>query len=51
MYIVTESGVLLEQYSKWDIGSIPLAYRWIQDHGYQIVSVQSIMGNYYIIVR
>ena len=51
MYIVTEQGKLLNQYSKFDPGTVPAAYRWIALHGYRVVSVQCVMGNYYLIVR
>lgn len=51
MYILTERGAILKQYSLFDGGSVPSAYTWIRLNGYQILSVQLVQGYYYIIVR
>lgn len=51
MYILTETGQILQQYSRYDAGSVPSAYRWIRENGYSIRSVQIILGYYYVIVR
>lgn len=50
MYILTERGSILKQYSLFDDGSVPSAYTWIRVNGYRILSVQLIHGHYYIIV-
>lgn len=50
MYILTEKGQILQQYSRYDAGAVPDAYSWIRNNGYRIVSVQLVQGYYYVIV-
>ena len=50
MYILTEKGQILQQYSRYDAGAVPAAYSWIRSQGFQILSVQLVQGYYYVIV-
>lgn len=50
MYILTEKGQILQQYSRYDAGAVPAAYSWIRNNGYCILSVQLVQGYYYVIV-
>ena len=50
MYILTEKGQILQQYSRYDAGSVPAAYTWIRNQGLRILSVQFVQGYYYVIV-
>lgn len=51
MYILTEKGQILQQYCRYDVRSVPVAYSWIRNNGFCIVSVQFVQGYYYVIVR
>ena len=50
MYILTEKGQILQQYSLYDARTVPAVYTWIRDHGLRIQSVQLVQGYYYVIV-
>ena len=51
MYILTENGQILQQYSRYDARAVPSAYSWIRNQGLLILSVQMVQGYYYVIVR
>ena len=50
MYILTERGQILQQYSRYDAQAVPAAYTWIRNRGFRIMSVQFVQGYYYVIV-
>lgn len=50
MYILTEKGQILRQYSRYEARTVPDAFSWIRNNGFYIVSVQLVQGFYYVIV-